>query len=141
MKKIAVRPPERNYVRHALVTWFAGGVKHTHVQSSSAELGHKPPGSNGSDSTNGVLSHVKIEGKDRSETSLLVELSGSTHETGTTECLNHPRHGRDFSTAQVGALEAVPVACSSRYGHFHFVGVNHHGDCLLSVFSGEFLGR
>jgi len=73
----------------------------------------------------------------------LEEEDGETHEPRTTEGLDDPNERDDFSSAEISALEALPVGSSSSCLNFELVGVDHHGyaildteACLFSVLGG-----
>lgn len=59
--------------------------------------------------------------------------SGVTHECGTAQVLDGPGEGGALRSAQINALEAIPVLCASGEGLLVLVGKMHLRDFVLNV--------
>lgn len=83
------------------------GFEAKEVERAATKVLHQKPRGDSAKGANAILSHVQVKSKFWLETGLLVELGRSAHKARAAKCLNHPDHGGNLCTAEVGAFEAV----------------------------------
>lgn len=106
----------------------------TKVQRSTPNTeSHQEPRSKHTDTVDRVLTQGKIVCRSGRQTSLFEKVRTIAREAIAGEVLDGPTHTHDFSSAEIGTLEAVPI--SSTLGDFLLEsgGMHHHCNSLISI--------